>query len=110
MMDDRTLSALKASIAHWEEVAEATHPANMYIGPSACALCTAFPSCVGCPVFAVTWEKRCKKTPYYEVVEARERWHTMGFIVARQKLREDFRAAAQKELDFLRSLLPDGER
>jgi hypothetical protein len=106
-MDARTLEALKASIKHWEETTAATDVKSVKIGASECALCglfntpdmVAYEECVGCPVYRATERSYCEGTPFdtaYYLLE-----HGGDFDL--------FRAAAKAELDFLRSLLPEGE-
>jgi hypothetical protein len=104
-MDDRTLEALKASIRHWEENVAAETPDAASVSATRCSLCTAFPDegCTGCPVRERTGQSECVDTPYYDAQPALWDWrHNQGS-------RERFRTAAQAELDFLKSLLPEGK-
>ena len=94
-MSARKLKALRASIAIWEK--RATGETE-----SECPLCvlyrigrTRLDRCHGCPVFAATGQKYCEGTPY-------EEWIDVDIRAERE--------AAKRELRFLRSLLPKGER
>lgn len=86
-MSPETLTALQGSIAKWERIVARTQSNH---GREDCALCNLFydSDCVNCPVSAKTGQPFCKGTPYY----------TYSF----SGKTED----AQRELDFLRSLLP----
>lgn len=120
-MDERTLTALKASIEHWEANAEAEKPEDATLGADYCALCGIFnpeerPSsefvrCAGCPVQIRTGSKFCEGTPYKNAMMSHENWKaTMGVMRPVFKSRAVvFRIAAQAMLDFLRSLLPADE-
>jgi hypothetical protein len=95
-MDERSLTALQKSIRHWERNAAGSFDG---IGTYACALCELFYSdlCFDCPVYEKTGQSACVGTPLTGVNEAFE-------IHGPQS--DEFRAAAQKEIDFLKSLLP----
>lgn len=91
-MDDRTLKALKGSIAHWRRVeADWREPVNV----DTCHLCRKFHAlgCEGCPVSAKTGQAYCGGTPY-------EHYR------ARDPNEAHRRAAARAEREFLESLLP----
>lgn len=107
-MDERTLTALKASIKHWEENVAAEAPDDAKTGPDHCALCSQFywdgNRCAGCPVAERVGKPTCRNPEYDKAVGAFMSW-SKG-----KGTREEWRAAAQKELDFLKSLLPEGER
>lgn len=104
-MNPTTETALRASIAHWEDVVK--DPVNANVGRSTCALCMMFNSpfedryrlrgteCDGCPVSERTGEKWCDGSPYEAFSEADERDDE-----------DAMRAAAVAELEFLKSLLP----
>jgi len=101
-MDEKTLTALNASIAKWERRAGGDHsePPGMH----SCPLCRVFhedfykdyqkdrKSCEGCPVFERTGYTYCEETPYTKYYFSRTN------------------ANAQAELDFLRSLLPEEKK
>jgi len=106
-MDEDTLTALKESIAHWEE--NAADPENALIGVSSCPLCRKFhknyrndgkPSCTGCPVFLHTGKSYCRSTPYHSLDRLAE------FL---PETVENDRILCQREVNFLKSLLPKGE-
>jgi len=105
-MDAKTETALRASIKHWEENVAAATPEEASTEPGDCALCHKFcrdyyDHCVGCPIFEKTGMKFCDGTPYEDAYSALRDW-TDGRVYDESA----FRAAAQRELDFLRSLLP----
>lgn len=80
--------ALENSIKKWEGIVAGIHHDN---GWRDCPLCQLFQvkaDCQGCPVMQETGEPFCRGTPYrdYSAYPSSE--------------------AAQRELDFLRSLLP----
>lgn len=95
-MDAKTLEALRGSIRKWERIVEGTGDDE---GPDNCPLCLLFyghrddfrPICDGCPVKDASGKKGCSNTPYddYSYSPTTEN--------------------AQRELDFLISLLPPGE-
>lgn len=117
VMDARTLEALKGSIAKWEAIVAGT---GVDHGQDNCPLCALFSdeedangdSCDGCPVRQVTGFSSCFFTPY-------EQWAHLNYakyIRTPYASKEwtantgDLRDAAQAELDFLRSLLPDADQ
>lgn len=111
MMDATTLAALKGSIQHWRENVEAETAGDVRVGTPFCPLCDLYntvtawangTSCEGCPVHTGTGLRSCGGSPYMSVVMALYRFENGGGD-------EAFRAAAQAELDFLISLLPEGE-
>jgi hypothetical protein len=104
-MDAETLAALKASIQHWQENVEAKTPAEASIKASDCALCQRFAACNGCPVAVATERSGCAGTPYLTAYYAFKLWEAWPD----DKADADWRQAAQAELDFLISILPDGE-
>lgn len=90
MMDEKTLTALKGSIAKWEAIVAKTGDDK---GAKNCPLCQLFNTenhgenecCIGCPVHAHTGKRWCNGTPY--------RGHPTP-------------ESSRAELDFLKSLLP----
>lgn len=86
-MTDEALQALQATIARWEAIRDGTFVFRL---KEHCPLCVAFwgGGCLGCPVYQSTGQIRCEGTPYKD-------WR-----VTRSS--ED----AQREVEFLRSLLP----
>lgn len=101
-MEKSTLIALKKSIKHWEDNVKAETVDQASISSWDCALCRAFEGCEGCPVMESTGDPQCDGTPYHFARIKFFDWRRGGDI----KL-EEWRRAAQKELDFLRSLLPN---
>lgn len=111
-MNPTTLSALQASIQHWEHMAKhgygISHRAHRSLplpdqevqsdvpSSNACALCSLFlkRDCDGCPV-AEADHYYCRATPYGLAYEA---WED-GNMPA-------FKAAAADEVAFLQGLLP----
>lgn len=90
-MNAETLTALRGSIAKWRAIVAGT---GINRGPSDCPLCKLFffvRRCVGCPVFERTGETGCGGTPYSD-------YEKNGEL-----------EVAKAELDFLISLLPEGE-
>jgi hypothetical protein len=96
-MDERTLTALKGSIAAWESRAEGNYLRADYKN---CPLCHLFNSealavetdCVGCPVYMETEEKYCDGTPCEQYFD-----------------NEAAVAVAEREVEFLKSLLPEAQ-
>jgi hypothetical protein len=103
-MDDRTLTALQASIKHWEDNVAAEAVDDASTRPGSCALCREFyydgNACFGCPVADKVRSRHCTNTPY---IGASAAWHDWRRGVGS---RRQWREFAQAELDFLRSLLP----
>ena len=104
-MDTRTLEALRDSIAKWEKIALGT---GADYRDSNCPLCQLFSSpgsldCGGCPVKLKTGYDQCLDSPFIE-------WATLPSIrlkLCRRAETPEEIAAAQAEVDFLRSLLPE---
>jgi hypothetical protein len=106
-MDPATLEALKGSIRHWEENLAAETPDDAHTGPSHCLLCRRFhmnPNCEGCPVSQYTGQNNCHGTPYVMADRRHRFWNSMPDS---DEYKERWREAAQAELDFLKSLLPE---
>jgi hypothetical protein len=106
-MDAETLEALRGSIAKWEGIVNGSEVDK---GCGNCPLCSKFVNatgdCDGCPVYELSGQQACSGTPY-------ERWHRVNpwpnkhpeWRAAKTK---QHLAAAQAELEFLKSLLPAG--
>jgi len=96
----KTLTALRESIAKWEARASGADESSAI--PETCPLCVLFNNeqtpeaslCHGCPVFEAG-HRWCEDTPYEDYTIARA-----------TKVASERRAAAQREVDFLKSLLP----
>lgn len=109
-MDAVTLDALRASIAKWRGIVLGTERDE---GHHNCALCATFLNrddarpggmCAGCPVMLRTGVARCDGSPYETAWVKHAGALTSGFAVT-----DAARAAAQDEVDFLRSLLPQDD-
>ncbi len=120
-MDERTLEALKGSIAKWEAIVAGTDADR---GTANCPLCKLFAdtasigdACNGCPVKEKTGERGCNGTPYERWTDATKDLEGKWVPAIRREVprkgskgHASAKRAAQAELDFLRSLLPEGER
>ena len=104
-MDKETAEALEESIAHWQTNVAAERPTQASTGAGKCALCMKFmrTTCGPCPVATRTGRQRCQGTPYMRAEEALLDWE-LG-----EGTREQWREAAQAELDFLISLREPAE-
>lgn len=111
-MDNKTLTALRESIAHWDRMASGKRQKDEHIGVPDCALCALFwtwdklgtdsPSCVKCPVMQRTGKKFCVGSPFDAASNIVNDHHgDEGYDTP------EFREAAMRELEFLRSLLPE---
>lgn len=99
-MNERTLTALKESIEHWERLASGETGFVEDVGSADCALCTIFldeHECAGCPVHEKTGAEKCAFSPYVEALNSRRKYGLDS---------PQFKSAARKELKFLKSLLP----
>ena len=107
-MDERTRTALEASIAHWRENAAAAHPDDADLSCAACALCRMFRDrvCRGCPVATRAGAMGCAKTPYEDAKAAWNRW-MFALPGEDEAERAAFRDAATREVEFLESLHDD---
>ena len=109
-MNATTLKALEASIRHWERMRDGKRHimgTGDYKWPEMpvaehCALCRLFligvemsDSCVGCPVNDAG-HRHCRNTPYEQAHLEHQRNGQSA----------SFRAAAAREVEFLRGLLP----
>ena len=99
---EQTAEALEKSIAHWEENARAERLEDVKTSASDCALCALFRknSCKGCPVAVRAGMGGCWGSPYIRVAKAETAWS----VNDTPKNRDTFRAVAQSEVDFLKSL------
>jgi len=97
--------ALKDSIAHWQRMIDKGRGRPFSEDCPLCGLFSFFENdtvefgdcCHGCPVMARTGLDGCNGTPYKDAYIA---WDRLG---AGSK---EFKAAAKKEVEFLKSLLP----
>lgn len=94
----KALNALKASIARWDKAARGNNDDS----PSSLTwpLCRLFAhkACDGCPVKQQTGQPYCRETPFKRTVDSWRYKHPGP--------NEQYLADAQKELAFLKSLLP----
>lgn len=106
-MNPATLTALRGSIRKWEKIVDGSGADE---GSKNCPLCqlyntggtTSGSECEGCPVLDATGLPFCIGTPYVE------NWATLhgGPWPPEYANTPALKAAARKELKFLRSLLP----
>lgn len=114
------IALLRASIAHWEELAAVEDRLKATSGPyaKACPLCTTYqyqglPLCQHCPICLATGYPDCRATPYEEAYSAWVDWN--GAATAKESAdkqasaRDRFREHAAAEIEFLRSILKDLE-
>lgn len=102
-MNENTRKALELSIQKWEAIVAGTGGDR---GSHDCELCTMFlrhDFCRGCPVFQRTGRESCCGTPW-------DKWTLLvkdqSFHGGRWANTPEQKAAAQDELDFLKSLRP----
>ncbi len=105
-MDAKTLEALKGSIAKWERIVRGTGGSQ---GSDNCPLCQIFlrdnERCYGCPVQKAVRKHLCRGTPYADLWIPADTAYE--FSEGHMAKNDESRLAAQAELDFLRSLLPE---
>lgn len=119
-MKPQTLAALHASIDKWEAIAAGT---GVDKGTKNCPLCALFfnrdvpeTCCQGCPVVERAGPPNCDNTPYREWADLVVNNNlylfssTLPINDMPPAFQDPARALAQAELDFLRSLLPEGAR
>lgn len=112
-MNKATLKALKGSVAKWEAIVAGTGEDQGNIN---CPLCQKFNNdktpmdteCDGCPVSEATGRRFCGGTPYSRWVEHRMIVHDLDTANGSVKCAV-CASIAQKELDYLKSLLPQEE-
>jgi len=98
-MNEKTLTALKRSIAHWKRYVDGKGFKEGVPESHNCHLCKLFfhQDCHGCPVAEKTKEAACLRTPYSKAHEA---------YINHGPTSKKFIAAAKRQLKFLTSLLP----
>lgn len=113
-MDERTLIALRGSIEKWEKIVAGTGEDLL---ADNCPLCKLFTDdedavvlCNGCPVRDASGFSCCVGTPWQKWDRNVGRWDQHQHRWTRFADTPELVALAQAELDFLRSLLPEGER
>lgn len=99
VMDERTLTALKGSIAKWEGRAGGKF---LLASIDNCPLCTLFydEGCEGCPIAARTEETCCRGTPCADYADLADECGDEARGLA---------ALAMAEVEFLKSLLPEAQ-
>lgn len=100
--------ALRLSIAKWERNADPNTPMlGKTHGTRECALCDLFHKshCKGCPIAEKTGGIVCQRTPYISAIDAHYDWLNSP----NEGNLEAYHRAAQEEVDFLKSLLPEEE-
>ena len=107
-MNKKTLEALLGAIEKWEKIAEGK---GIDEGTENCPLCKMFATgemgCPGCPVSIRTGASGCNYTPYADWVIHHKTAHDK-FNTPYAAECEDCKRLARKEVEFLRSLLPEG--
>jgi hypothetical protein len=113
-MTPETRAALEQSIVHHERMLEdKAYAAESGLGADACALCREYYAdrCRGCPIPGRVGAGYCHRTPYGTLRDANVTWYGAyergsedepAFWAKRQE-------AERAEIEFLRSLLPEGE-
>lgn len=108
VMSKRMLNALKKAIEKWQEIVDGT---GIDRGTENCALCNLYygpdkynNSCQSCPVHKKTGDIWCSETPYEIWNDHQENDHED--IEAWKIHCDQCKVLAQKELKFLKSLLP----
>lgn len=116
-MNKKTLTALKKSIQKWGKNCRGS-VFDTKLGPDDCPLCALFnrgencPSCLGCPVLDSTGRHGCAGTPYDEC----EKLCSLAYALkqssscAKELVQDLWEAAAEREYEFLKSLLPASEK
>lgn len=99
-MNAETLKALDESIDHWERLATGNRREDEDMTEHDCALCGLFfPSCRGCPVSEKTGAGGCYGSPFRDAIKAFK-------LNGNNYNSPEFKSAALKELEFLKSLRP----
>jgi hypothetical protein len=102
-MNDKTLKALKASIVHWERIAEGKEGSQAC---SNCPLCRLLnEDCGCCPIYLKTGKVACGGTPYCEFGKYADNKYDQVWL-GLFAVSKDAKDAALKEVKFLKGLLP----
>jgi hypothetical protein len=110
-MNKKTLHVLKLSIQKWRGVCRGKEDH----GVQDCALCQIFMKngrCGECPVRQHSGKHSCFGTPYASWSTHHQANHNYDFEngLRKQKGCQECKTFARAELDFLKSLLPEGEK
>lgn len=115
-MDAKTLAALKARIEKWRANTKVENFNDAKIFGDTCPLCAIYwdnkdedEKCAGCPVSEKAGDIGCYNSPWHDAYRHYDLWADQERFETRGTAARDFRAAAQVEVDFLISLLPEGE-
>jgi hypothetical protein len=99
---------IKKSIKKWEDIVNETGTDS---GGDNCELCKKYWNkarmCFGCPVYKKTGEALCNSTPYSKWINHQFFSHKNQYKVAFYVQCPECKEIAQKEVDFLKSLLGD---
>lgn len=97
-MDKKTL---EASITEWERKRIAQYPGG--VNSNYCPLCDLYGNdgCLGCPIYDAGFEG-CKDTPWFMTRIKLSNW---GLEPNNPTFYQEWKDAAQAEIDFLKSLL-----
>ena len=108
-MNNKTLEALKGSIKKWEDIVDGV---GSDAGGTNCPLCRLYYSngyCIKCPVSNNTGKGNCNGTPYANWAEHFDIVHDNPWPQRVYNNCPECKDLAQKELDYLISLLPKGK-
>jgi len=108
-MKKETLEALEKSIEKWEKIVSGEGEDR---GSNNCALCKLFikKKCIGCPVYTKTKTPDCGGTPYEYWLHHQANNHLYDFLEFYIVKCPECKVLAQKELEFLKSLLPETQK
>lgn len=104
-MNAETKQAILDSIAHWERMRddwEGCRTKRETPTGYNCPLCKLHYTCTSCPVKESTGVGSCLETPY---TKALNEWKRLAFNWP-DRSEHRWKTAAQKEIDFLKGLLP----
>lgn len=112
-MNTAQLNALRDSILLWEEKLAEDDPNLILMGVNACPLCRLNllrleNGCAECPVRLAAGRPSCRGTPYTEAYIALREWRYdyNHYGENDETSGEYWRSECQREIDFLKSLLP----
>ncbi|MBW2968539.1 hypothetical protein KY314_00265 [Candidatus Woesearchaeota archaeon] len=107
-MNTKTLKALKGSIKKWEDIRDGK---GVDDGVENCPLCQLFwwKGCDGCPIYEKTGKKQCNDTPYIEWIKHQGEKHLQYSSPYKNRC-PTCKKIAQKEVDFLKGLLPTNKK
>ncbi len=101
-MNKHAEKALRESIKHWEED---VLKKGVLPNTDNCPLCNLHRHCCGCPVYKKTRTGGCMGTPYVDYDKHMEDCAEAEYIAECTR-----RELAQKEIAFLKSLLPENQK